>query len=1094
MDISLRIKADLDAARGQVENFNQAIANTGKAADVSQPALSRSGQRMDVLLANTAQVVQTLQSMDARLASFSQGAAQVAQATEQVEAGTRAAAAGMRALAESEDEASARIRSVIVASREQAAAVQSASGAQSQATSAARLHAEQASSVASSIERQNAQLARSSVAAAEAAAAERQAASATTDHAAELTRLLGQIDPTIAALERLDQQEQQLQRFRSQGLLDAESYTRFQQQVDASRVALGRMGVSAGQTQQAMRQLPAQITDITVSLAAGMPVWLVLLQQGGQIKDSFGGVGNALDAIASRITPLRLAIGGAIGTVALLTAAAVAGYRESMQLAQSITITGNAAGVTEGQVNQLAVQISSLNGRTTIARDILNGLISGGRVAGDALADVGRAAYNMAALAGKSAQEVVSEFNKLADDPARAAVELDKQYHFLNTTLFQQIQTLQQAGNEYGALKLAAKAFADETGQRFDELHKKMGWLETYADVWSRGVDNIKNGLLDIGRQQTEVENFQSALEKYQKYYDAYKRSFAAGSSPDYQNELFGMAKRAYADLQKAQAAAKEAQSNAAASGIAKQVQTEGVEAAARIDQLTLSLDQAKQRQDALNKAASDLYKVYLAGGKLPSGVFFNGAATDDPQGPGWDKLKAEIEKRYADPKVSTSKINTKEFVNAQQQLIQMLNQLQGQLDPATAAWAKYNETVARATKQAEEAKKAPNANVAGIDAERQAVIQLAAVIRDADIKRFTDEERQAWECLRQSLRTPIEVTVETAASRIAELNKYLKDGIITAGEYQQEMGRAVQAGFTKPPQYSGLAPEVGGAFGEVGKTFDAQKQLEQWYQQQLQILNQFRAQKLGSEAQWNAQEQALQKQHEDSLQQIVQARQVAELAATSSVFGNLADLAKARFGEESKSYRALFALSKAFAVAQATVSLVTNVSKASEAGFPANLPLIAAAFAQGAQIVGLLSGASFSPAGYKTGGEIDGPGTATSDSVLIRASKGEFMQRAAAVDYYGVEFMHAVNSLQYPRYATGGLIDASRISVRTAPRAPSIAPPTGSDSGRPQVGVRIVNQVDQGLMVDAMGSSAGEETILNVIDRNIVKIKHLIG
>jgi hypothetical protein len=69
------------------------------------------------------------------------------------------------------------------------------------------------------------------------------------------------------------------------------------------------------------------------------------------------------------------------------------------------------------------------------------------------------------------------------------------------------------------------------------------------------------------------------------------------------------------------------------------------------------------------------------------------------------------------------------------------------------------------------------------------------------------------------------------------------------------------------------------------------------------------------------------------------------------------------------------------------------------------------------------------------SGGYIDGPGTKTSDSIDVRASRGEFMQRAAAVDYYGVGAMHALNQQRIPRealqgYAGGGLIapvDTSR-------------------------------------------------------------------
>lgn len=63
-------------------------------------------------------------------------------------------------------------------------------------------------------------------------------------------------------------------------------------------------------------------------------------------------------------------------------------------------------------------------------------------------------------------------------------------------------------------------------------------------------------------------------------------------------------------------------------------------------------------------------------------------------------------------------------------------------------------------------------------------------------------------------------------------------------------------------------------------------------------------------------------------------------------------------------------------------------------------------------------------------GGPVYGAGTATSDSILMRASHGEYVQRAAAVDYYGVAFMDRLNRLQLPRYAGGGLVGGQVVRV----------------------------------------------------------------
>src|SRR5690606_25958809 len=45
--------------------------------------------------------------------------------------------------------------------------------------------------------------------------------------------------------------------------------------------------ISAGQYSMAMRQLPMQITDVVTGLISGQPAYMVAIQQGGQLRDSF---------------------------------------------------------------------------------------------------------------------------------------------------------------------------------------------------------------------------------------------------------------------------------------------------------------------------------------------------------------------------------------------------------------------------------------------------------------------------------------------------------------------------------------------------------------------------------------------------------------------------------------------------------------------------------------------------------------------------------------------------------------------------------------------------------------------------------------
>jgi hypothetical protein len=76
--------------------------------------------------------------------------------------------------------------------------------------------------------------------------------------------------------------------------------------------------------------------------------------------------------------------------------------------------------------------------------------------------------------------------------------------------------------------------------------------------------------------------------------------------------------------------------------------------------------------------------------------------------------------------------------------------------------------------------------------------------------------------------------------------------------------------------------------------------------------------------------------------------------------------------------------------------------------------------------------GATFSTSAQHNaqGGLMEGPGTKTSDSILSWLSRREFVQPAAATDYYGVDFMEAVRRRRLPRlpgFASGGLAEDAR-------------------------------------------------------------------
>ena len=90
---------------------------------------------------------------------------------------------------------------------------------------------------------------------------------------------------------------------------------------------------------------------------------IAFIQQGGQLKDSMGGIGNAFKAIGSVITPFRLAVTGAAATVGTLAFAMYKGYEEASKFQDSLTLTGRYVNMTNEQFKELADTIS---GKTAV--------------------------------------------------------------------------------------------------------------------------------------------------------------------------------------------------------------------------------------------------------------------------------------------------------------------------------------------------------------------------------------------------------------------------------------------------------------------------------------------------------------------------------------------------------------------------------------------------------------------------------------------------------------------------------------------------------------------------------------------------------
>lgn len=438
----------------------------------------------------------------------------------------------------------------------------------------------------------------------------------------------------------------------------------------------------------------------------------------------------------------------------------------------------------------------------------------------------------------------------------------------------------------------------------------------------------------------------------------------------------------------------------------------------------------------------------------------------------------------------------------AQSDLAQSLIDLQGQLSPTAAIYAKYNAAVKKATDDAQLAKQAHGANAQAIDQQRDAVVALAGKVRDAALDQLAEKDRQAWEALRRSFETPAQVRVEDALKQIQQLNDLLAKGVITSQQYHDALGQIGEKSVTGAlPKYQGLDAAVGGPYGELQKNYQAETALMAAYEAQKTALQ--KKYDDADEAQHAAHMAAMARLDADyatESNKIQQSRGQLQLNAASSLFGQLAVLS-------SSHNKKMAAIGKAAAIAQTIINTYQSATEAYKAmaGIPYIGPALGAAAAAVAIAAGLANVAqirSQSVGGYATGGAIQGPGTETSDSVPILASNGEYMHNAAAVRYYGIPMMDAINRRMFPRFADGGLIhplaNAPRLSAAelgTPPQLPtgSLAGNASDNAGKPAVGVRIINFVDPQFARDAINTPEGETVIMNMLGRNATKLKQMV-
>ncbi|MFU6938327.1 phage tail length tape measure family protein [Pseudomonas aeruginosa] len=504
-------------------------------------------------------------------ADLQQGADQVEELSDSIQAaGDHASQAGreLSGLGETADQQAARIKAMVAASLQQREALDALAESSDRMNTATRAATsgwqESARAQSASMNAyHNAERAREQQVAAEQRAAEA-AAKATAEfdrQQAELGKLLAAIDPVTRELEKLDSLQARLNTARGRGI-DPDVFTTYNAKLQEQRDrllgtsdAMAVAGISAGQYRQAMRQLPAQITDVVTSLASGMPLWMVAIQQGGQIKDSFGGVGATFQALGDQVKSFfgiasnasdglddiargadaaaasannaktaMVGLSGA-GSAFIIIGAAVAaagvalalayekGSSEANELNKAIVLTGNYAGTTAGQLSAMAASLARANGTQYEAVAVLSEITATGKFTVDQIEQVATTSIAMQEATGKAVSDTVAEFSKLADEPVKASQQLNEKYHYLTASVYEQIAALDQQGDSLGAAQLAMDAYSQAMDERASQIVENLGTLETAWKTVAGVAKGAWDEMLGVGRTETPEERLEQLTE-----------------------------------------------------------------------------------------------------------------------------------------------------------------------------------------------------------------------------------------------------------------------------------------------------------------------------------------------------------------------------------------------------------------------------------------------------------------------------------------------------------------------------------------------------------------------------------------------------
>jgi len=323
----------------------------------------------------------------------------------------------------------------------------------------------------------------------------------------------------------------------------------------AADESLSAVAKRASLSKNEILQLNYTLSDVVASLASGASPMTILLQQGGQVKDAFGGIGPMFSKLGTALGPVGVA---AVGLAATLGGLGFVWHRNNeaaAEFARTLQVTGNYAAMTDERLRSMAEGLALASNTTRgESGDVIRQAAGTGRLDSRELQAASQAALNLERLTGQSTEKTLANFAAMKDGVADAAAGMNKSFHFLTLEQYSQAKELEDSGRKHEAFMVVM----DALNKKLSEQEKTVGAV---AGVW-RGLKQTMSdfwtnwGFADLGAIETPIRKLEAAQKQLKNFEVGLKlkeRSSGADVSASDRAELQRLQKAvsdAQADLQ----------------------------------------------------------------------------------------------------------------------------------------------------------------------------------------------------------------------------------------------------------------------------------------------------------------------------------------------------------------------------------------------------------------------------------------------------------------------------------------------------------------------------------------------------------------